>query len=101
MWFRPILLAVALGLAAPAFADEPAATPTPSASLDPKERATLDGFGAAHPECREWSDGCSVCNLLPRDEATKTDNADKHVQLYACSLPGIACQPNDIVCKAP
>jgi hypothetical protein len=67
-------------LARPADADQ---TSTPP---DPKEQANLQGFAAAHPECAEWSDGCAVCMRSPA---------------VHCSTPGIACEPADIVCKAP
>jgi hypothetical protein len=72
---RPALFLFAL--LAPACADE---------ALLPKEQASLQSFAAAHPECKEWSDGCAVCK---REDAVH------------CSLPGIACEPADIVCKAP
>ena len=88
MVLRP--LALVLALAAPAFADEtptpPRPTLYPSPTLDPKEQATLQNFGAANSQCREWSDGCAVCQ---RDDAVH------------CSLPGIACQPAEIACKTP
>lgn len=71
---RPVLFVLAL--IAPALADEP----------PPKEEASLQSFAAAHPECVEWSDGCAVC---------------KRAMAVSCSTPGIACQPTDIVCKAP
>jgi hypothetical protein len=88
MTLRLSLLALCLACA-PVFADEtptPTPTPTPSPSLDPKEQASLRSFGAAHLDCKEWSDGCAVCK---RDETAH------------CSLPGIACQPVDITCKTP
>ena len=71
---RALVLLFALSL--PAFADEP----------PPQEEASLEGYGAAHPQCREWSDGCAVCL---RDSGVH------------CSTPGIACQPQEIACKAP
>jgi hypothetical protein len=43
-------------------------------------------YGAAHPECLEWTDSCRTCLRSP----------DGRV---GCSTPGIACQPKDIVCK--
>ena len=97
MNLRLTLFALCLALSSPAFADDaatpaPAPTetlspaPTPSASLDPKEEASLQSFGAAHPECSEWSDGCAVCK---RDETAH------------CSTPGIACLPVAIACKTP
>ncbi len=99
MLLRSALLLLALSL--PAYADEappPPATPAPqetiipspqeAATPSPQEAASLQSFAAAHPECREWSDGCAVC---------KRDDTGAH-----CSLPGVACLPAaDIVCKAP
>jgi hypothetical protein len=72
---RPALLLFALSL--PAYADE---------APPPKEEASLQSFGAGHPDCKEWSDGCAACK---REDAVH------------CSLPGIACEPAAIVCKAP
>jgi hypothetical protein len=43
-------------------------------------------YGAAHPECLEWTDSCRTCIRSP----------DSRV---GCSTPGIACQPKDIECK--
>ena len=99
MLLRSALLLLALSL--PAYADEappPPATPAPqetiipspqeAATPSPQEAASLQSFAAAHPECREWSDGCAVC---------KRDDTGAH-----CSLPGVACLPAaNIVCKAP
>jgi hypothetical protein len=78
MLLRLTLLAAAL-FAATAHADE---APAP----DPKEQASLRGFADTHPACAEWSDGCAVC---------------KRGMAVYCSTPGIACQPAEIVCKAP
>lgn len=78
---RSALLLLALTL--PAFADDPA--PPPDA-LPAKEVASLQSFATAHPECVEWSDGCAVC---------------KRAMAVSCSLPGIACEPADIVCRTP
>ena len=47
-----------------------------SASADTRQN-DLEGADAA---CREWTDGCRVC-------ARAEDNK------FACSNPGIACQP--------
>jgi hypothetical protein len=58
-------------------ADKPAVTP-PAAVL---------AFGAGHPECQEWSDGCVIC-------ARGDDSVN-------CSTPGIACQPIEAFCKRP
>ena len=82
MILRPIALAVLLALAAPAFADD---TPTPAATPSPVD-ATMATFGAHNAECLEWTDSCAVC----KRDATGVAN---------CSTPGIACQPNPIVCS--
>ena len=73
------LAALGVLLAGGALADEPA-------PASPQEAASLQGFAASHPQCAEWSDGCAVCL---RDAAVH------------CSTPGVACQPAEIVCKAP
>ena len=89
MWFRPIALVLTLAVSAPAAADEtPAPAPSPTPPFNGKEIATLQDYGLAHAECVEWSDGCAVC----RHDGPSQSH---------CSLPGIACQPVDIVCKAP
>jgi len=79
MTLRFALFAAALAFGAVAHADTPA---TP----DPQEQASLQSFGAAHGECREWSDGCAVCL---RSDAVH------------CSLPGVACLPGAIACRTP
>ncbi len=79
MTLRLTLFAICLVLSPPVFADE-AATP------DAAEQASLQSFGAAHPECVEWGDGCAVCK---RDDSAH------------CSTTGIACQPTPIACQTP
>ena len=79
-----------LALTFSAAAEEATPQPTPSSpateALPPKEEATLHSFGEAHPACVEWSDGCAAC---------------KRTMSVSCSTPGIACLPQEIVCKAP
>jgi hypothetical protein len=77
-----LLAAVALARAD----DAPAATPTPGAPA--KEELTLRSFGAQHPDCMEWNDGCATCL---RDAAGAVN----------CSTRGIACQPQEIACRSP
>jgi hypothetical protein len=84
---------LALALTGGAHADE-----TP-ASTNPAEEANLKNFGASHRECLEWSDGCSVCKLFPR--GVPANGVIAEMDYVACSLPGIACQPADIACRAP
>jgi hypothetical protein len=79
MTLRFAFLAAALICASAACADEAAAPVR-------QEEASLQSFGAAHGECREWSDGCAVC--------LRTDAVH-------CSLPGIACLPGPIACRTP
>ena len=43
-------------------------------------------WGGDHSNCAEWTNSCVICQ---RNEAGAA----------ACSTPGIACQPRDIVCK--
>lgn len=43
-------------------------------------------YGAAHPECLEWTDHCRICMRSP----------DGRVD---CSTPGIACVQKEIECK--
>jgi hypothetical protein len=58
------------------------ATPT----MAEQERQSLASYAAAHKACREWTDGCIVCSR--RDDDT-----------FACSLPGIACEPTALLCR--
>jgi hypothetical protein len=50
-------------------------------------RAAVIAFGARHPDCREWTDGCVIC--IRGAEAAN------------CSTPGIACQPDATICTNP
>ncbi len=58
--------------AAPVDAGTPA---SPPADLRPMQR-----YGADHPDCLGWTDGCVICTQK------------------ACSTPGIACTPGATVC---
>ena len=49
---------------------------------------TLEGYASINQVCREWSDGCAVCQR--QGDGT-----------IGCSLPGIACQPVAIACRSP
>lgn len=69
-----ILLFVSLARAA-------CAEPLPDA-----EHRTLESFAETNKTCREWTDGCAICL--------------RHDATFDCSLPGIACQPTALVCKA-
>ena len=60
----------------------------PAPPLPPAERQSLEAFAAAHANCREWSDGCVVCR-----RGLETG--------FACSTPGIACQPQPLMCRDP
>ncbi len=89
---RARVLALALSLALPATAataDEQA-SPVPFQNRGATGKMPSDvsvlAYGAAHPECLEWTDSCRVCLRSP----------DGRV---GCSTPGIACQPKEIVCK--
>lgn len=81
---RPSLVVLALcagfGLSARADAPDVPKLPTP---LKP----SMEGFLAADPTCREWTNGCQVCT------AGETGGA------AACSTAGIACTPGRIVCQ--
>jgi len=46
------------------------------------ETPAVQAFGAAHPECVDWTDGCTICTQK------------------RCSTPGIACTPHEPVCEA-
>ena len=91
---RAILCAAALLiLAAPAGADEaqpsPLRAPLPLSEPAPPGKPaaiSVQGWGADNANCAEWTNSCVVCQ---RNEAG----------VAACSTPGIACQPKDVVCR--
>lgn len=63
----------------------------PAAAGDPSGEAgdaPAAAYGAAHPDCRAWSDACIVCQ--------KQDGEDP-----ACSTAGIACAPAAPKCLEP
>jgi len=78
---RGLATYILIGLAAATSARGDEATPAQT-----EEQSSLQSFAAAHPDCREWDDGCATCQ---RDSTVH------------CSTPGIACQAHDIACKAP
>jgi hypothetical protein len=73
-WFTLAFAAVTPVLADPAAGDHV-----------PSDVSVL-AYGAAHPECLEWTDACRTCMRSP----------DGGV---GCSTPGIACVQKEIVCK--
>ena len=75
---RAISLTFLFSLPTSAFAEQ--------ATQEAVERSSLQSYGASHPECIEWDDGCASCRRIS--------------ELY-CSTPGIACQPQGIECKVP
>lgn len=79
--FAMVFAVFALSL--PAAADESAPAEAPAAP--PPEVAIA--FGAGHPECQEWTDGCMVCKRVG--------------ETVACSTPGIACLPVQTICSSP
>jgi hypothetical protein len=74
------LAALAL-VCAPARADEPGSAPSPS-----DREAMVQAYGEFNADCLEWTDSCTICRRVEGAEA-------------ACSTPGVACQPGDIVCR--
>ena len=78
-----LTLALTTGLAVlPAMADAPRPAPLPKVPPVP-----VQAYGDKKAECLEWTNGCVLCR---KDEDGKIH----------CSTPGIACQPEDIICKA-
>jgi hypothetical protein len=74
-----------LSLLALAFAVTPARADPAASDHVPSDVSVL-AYGAAHPECLEWTDACRTCMRSP----------DGGV---GCSTPGIACVQKEIVCK--
>ena len=58
----------------------------PGAPLPSSETQSLQAFAAANTACHVWSDGCVVCTR-------------QTVGAFACSTPGIACQPVALACR--
>ncbi len=85
---RALLLALNLSLALPTIAAAQTAAPGENKSAPEKIPSDVSvlAYGAAHPDCLEWTDSCRTCLRSP----------DGRV---GCSTPGIACQPKDIVCR--
>ncbi|MGD0633188.1 MAG: hypothetical protein ABSA13_02755 [Beijerinckiaceae bacterium] len=52
------------------------------------DRPAIQAYGDVNRSCQEWTDGCVVC--------VKNNDAPP-----SCSTPGIACQPQDVICKGP
>lgn len=50
-----------------------------------QERIAVQAWGAAHADCAEWTDLCTVCARVPEG--------------IACSTPGVACLPQPVVCR--
>ena len=78
-WF--VFLVVPLAVAV-------SARPAPAAPVPAAEKQSLDAFASANASCRQWSDGCVIC--MRQAGAA-----------YACSTPGIACQPSPLACRDP
>ncbi|MDR3408224.1 MAG: hypothetical protein P4L68_06985 [Methylovirgula sp.] len=85
---RALLLALNLSLALPAIAAAQTAAAAESKDTPVKIPSDVSvlAYGAAHPNCLEWTDGCRICLRSPDGRLD-------------CSTPGIACQPQEIVCK--
>ncbi len=81
--FTFALAALAAFAARPALADEPTMAPL---LKPPAEITSVQAFGDANTACAEWSNGCAICK---RDESGN----------FACSTPGIACQPKAAACS--
>jgi hypothetical protein len=60
----------------------------PNAPARAVEQPSIQAYGQINLSCQEWTDGCVVC--------TKNKEAPP-----SCSTPGIACQPKEIICRAP
>lgn len=78
------LLAVAViaGIADISVVSAETAAPSPA-----EERIAVQAWGAAHPECAEWTDLCTICARVPDG--------------IACSTPGVACLPQPVICRRP
>lgn len=84
-------------IAGTALAQAPAPSPAPELrwlpplEIQPQETPTPSGentaaYGAAHPDCLEWSDGCVICKKQPDAEAS-------------CSTAGAACAAVEPSCS--
>ncbi len=49
--------------------------------------AIAQAYGERDADCLEWTDSCTICR--------RRENAEP-----ACSTPGVACLPSDIICNA-
>ena len=82
------LVGLTLLLANPARADDAAPAPlAPETKIAPE--LTLGTFAITHPECKAWTNACTLCKRGSDD-------------MTVCSTPGIACTPaTDILCTDP
>ncbi|WP_156898139.1 hypothetical protein [Methylocapsa acidiphila] len=73
----PLVFAVVALAGASASADESSAEP---------RSAIMQAYGEHDADCLEWTDFCATCRRLESGEP-------------ACSTPGVACEPSEIVCR--
>ena len=65
----------------------------------PAPEPTLHGFGRHNADCIEWMNGCAVCRRFELAPARAGRPWSRRGRInFACSTPGIACQPGAIVC---
>jgi hypothetical protein len=65
----------------------------------PAPETTLHNFGRSNADCLEWMNGCAVCRRLEQAPARTDRPWSRRGRInFACSTPGIACQPGAIVC---
>jgi hypothetical protein len=81
---RALLILMLLVPAFPASADAPRALPLPPPD---REAVSMQSWGLKNRDCDEWTNACQICRR----------GADGRM---ACSTPGIACQPEAIICRA-
>jgi hypothetical protein len=79
-------LAMLGGAAGVVLADAP-----PRSDLAQAPAASLRAYGERNPDCLEWTDSCGVCRRLGPSEPKAPE--------IACSTPGVACQPGDVMCR--
>ena len=91
--------AIAVALAFCAALRLQSAAPADEAAAPTKPALTLQNFGRSNADCLEWTNSCAVCRRLAgRPARAGRPWSRRGAVKFACSTPGIACLPGELVC---
>jgi hypothetical protein len=75
------------------------AAPAGEVAAQTKPALTLQNFGGHNADCLEWTNSCAVCRRLAGQPARAGRPWSRRGGVkFACSTPGIACLPGELVC---